>query len=163
MIFRSCMAILRENQFIGTNKMAPYHDSKITHFFKCKRFALYTMSTMNNIQIFIKQSYFGGEGKARIIVCANTRADDYEALSVMGFVEMVREVQIARAVQPNIRLEATTRAMLLGREALLPGRRKANRVLTETYRKLEQVIPFNTSDELNYVGWNFEPTIRSAV
>ena len=115
------------------------------------------MSNMNNIQIFTKQSYFDGEGKVRIIGCVNTRAYDYEALSVMGFVEMVREVQIARAVRPNISLEATTRAMLTEREALRPGRRKANRVLTETYRKLEQVIPFNTSDELNYVRWNFNP------
>ena len=92
-------------------------------------FALYTMSNMNNIQIFTKQSYFDGEGKVRIIGCVNTRAYDYEALSVMGFVEMVREVQIARAVRPNISLEATTRAMLTEREALRPGRRKANRVL----------------------------------
>jgi hypothetical protein len=49
-------------------------------------------------------------------------------------------VQIARAVQPNIRLEATPRATPAGRDALLPGRRKANRVLTEAYRKLEQVF-----------------------
>lgn len=74
-----------------------------------------------------------------MIVCVNPRADDYdETLSVMRFAEMAQEVQIARAVQPNIRLEATPRATP-ARDALIPGRRKANRVLTEAYRKLEQV------------------------
>jgi kinesin family protein 23 len=94
-----------------------------------------------NAKMFCKQSYFDGEGKVRMIVCVNPRADDYdETLSVMRFAEMAQEVQIARAVQPNIRLEATPRATPAGRDALLPGRRKANRVLTEAYRKLEQVF-----------------------
>lgn len=75
-----------------------------------------------------------------MIVCVNPRADDYdETLSVMRFAEMAQEVQITRAVQPNVRLEATPRATPGGNNALLPGRRKANRVLTEAYRKLEQV------------------------
>ena len=72
-----------------------------------------------------------------MIVCGNPRADDYdETLSVMRFAEMAQEVQITRAVQPNIRVEATPR----GTPALIPGRRKANRVLTEAYRKLEKVL-----------------------
>lgn len=73
-----------------------------------------------------------------MIVCVNPRADDYdETISVMRFAEMTQEIQIARAVQPNIRVEATPRAT--PGSALIPGRRKANRVLTEAYRKLEQV------------------------
>lgn len=73
-----------------------------------------------------------------MIVCVNPRADDYdETLSVMRFAEMAQEVQITRAVQPNIRIEATPKAT--PNSALIPGRRKANRVLTEAYRKLEQV------------------------
>ncbi|KAK4026155.1 Kinesin-like protein [Daphnia magna] len=130
MTLRSCMEILRENQLNGTNKMVPYRDSKITHLFK---------------------SYFDGEGKVRMIVCVNPRADDYdETLSVMRFAEMAQEVQIARAVQPNVRLEATPRATPAGREALLPGRRKANRVLTEAYRKLEQGGISNPQSEVPF-------------
>lgn len=83
-----------------------------------------------------------------MIVCVNPRADDYdETLSVMRFAEMAQEVQIARAVQPNIRLEATPRATP-GGSNLLAGRRKANRVLTEAYKKLEQVTTIVTSTGL---------------
>jgi kinesin family member 23 len=120
MTLRSCMEILRENQMNGTSKMVPYRDSKITHLFK---------------------SYFDGEGKVRMIVCVNPRADDYdETLSVMRFAEIAQEVQITRAVQPNIRVESTPRAApgTNNAQGLISGRRKANRVLTEAYRKLEQ-------------------------
>lgn len=73
-----------------------------------------------------------------MIVCVNPRADDYdETLSVMRFAEMAQEIQIARAVQPNIRVEATPKAPPAS--GLLPGRRKANRVLTEAYKRVEQV------------------------
>ncbi len=77
-------------------------------------------------------------------LCVNPRADDYdETLSIMCFAEMAQEVQIGRAVQPSIHLEATTEVTPAGREALLLGRRKANGILTEAYRKLERVISFN--------------------
>ena len=73
-----------------------------------------------------------------MIVCVNPRADDYdETLSVMRFAEMAQEIQIARAVQPNIRVEATPKAPPASG---LPGRRKANRVLTEAYKRVEQVF-----------------------
>ena len=122
----------------NTAKMVPYRDSKITHLFKViLRSSALNVRLSNNV--FFYQSYFDGEGKVRMIVCVNPRADDYdETLSVMRFAEMAQEVQIARAVQPNIRLEATPRATPAG-SALIPGRRKANRVLTEAYRRLEQV------------------------
>ena len=51
------MEVLRENQTYGTNKMVPYRDSKLTHLFK---------------------NYFDGEGKVRLIVCVNPKAEDYE-------------------------------------------------------------------------------------
>jgi len=38
-------------------KMVPYRDSKLTHLFK---------------------NYFDGEGKVRMIVCVNPKAEDYE-------------------------------------------------------------------------------------
>lgn len=38
-------------------QMVPYRDSKVTHLFK---------------------NYFDGEGKVRMIVCVNPKADDYE-------------------------------------------------------------------------------------
>lgn len=73
-----------------------------------------------------------------MIVCVNPRSDDHdETLSVMRFAEMAQEIQIARAVQPNIRVEATPKAPPAS--GLLPGRRKANRVLTEAYKRVEQV------------------------
>jgi len=128
MTLRSCIEILRENQQNGTSKMVPYRDSKITHLFK---------------------SYFDGEGKVRMIVCVNPRADDYdETISVMRFAEMTQEIQIARAVQPNIRVEATPKAT--PGSALIPGRRKANRVLTEAYRKLEQGGVNNPQSEIPF-------------
>lgn len=37
--------------------MVPYRDSKVTHLFK---------------------NYFDGEGKVKMVVCVNPKADDYE-------------------------------------------------------------------------------------
>uniref|UniRef100_A0A3Q1HZL5 Kinesin-like protein n=1 Tax=Anabas testudineus TaxID=64144 RepID=A0A3Q1HZL5_ANATE len=79
---RTCIEILRENQMCGTNKMVPYRDSKITHLFK---------------------NYFDGEGKVRMVVCVNPKADDYEeTLLVMRFAEMTQEVEVARPVDRPI-------------------------------------------------------------
>uniref|UniRef100_A0A8V5HC95 Kinesin-like protein n=1 Tax=Melopsittacus undulatus TaxID=13146 RepID=A0A8V5HC95_MELUD len=76
MTLRTCIEILRENQMYGTNKMVPYRDSKLTHLFK---------------------NYFDGEGKVRMIVCVNPKAEDYEeSLQVMRFAEMTQEVEVAR-------------------------------------------------------------------
>lgn len=79
---RTCIEILRENQMCGTNKMVPYRDSKVTHLFK---------------------NYFDGEGKVRMVVCVNPKADDYEeTLLVMRFAEMTQEVEVARPVDRPI-------------------------------------------------------------
>uniref|UniRef100_A0A8C4WJ93 Kinesin-like protein n=1 Tax=Gopherus evgoodei TaxID=1825980 RepID=A0A8C4WJ93_9SAUR len=78
MTLRTCIEVLRENQIYGTNKMVPYRDSKLTHLFK---------------------NYFDGEGKVRMIVCVNPKAEDYEeSLQVMRFAEMTQEVEVARPV-----------------------------------------------------------------
>uniref|UniRef100_A0A8C0GLQ2 Kinesin-like protein n=1 Tax=Chelonoidis abingdonii TaxID=106734 RepID=A0A8C0GLQ2_CHEAB len=78
MTLRTCIEVLRENQMYGTNKMVPYRDSKLTHLFK---------------------NYFDGEGKVRMIVCVNPKAEDYEeSLQVMRFAEMTQEVEVARPV-----------------------------------------------------------------
>uniref|UniRef100_G3PXL3 Kinesin-like protein n=1 Tax=Gasterosteus aculeatus aculeatus TaxID=481459 RepID=G3PXL3_GASAC len=78
MTLRTCMEVLRENQMCGTNKMVPYRDSKVTHLFK---------------------NYFDGEGKVRMIVCVNPKADDYEeTMLVMRFAEMTQEVEVARPI-----------------------------------------------------------------
>lgn len=88
MTLRTCIEVLRENQMCGTNKvfnppppffyfpfltwwcdvmytfssqMVPYRDSKVTHLFK---------------------NYFDGEGKVRMVVCVNPKADDYEETMV---------------------------------------------------------------------------------
>uniref|UniRef100_A0A8C3P312 Kinesin-like protein n=1 Tax=Cyanoderma ruficeps TaxID=181631 RepID=A0A8C3P312_9PASS len=76
MTLRTCIEVLRENQLYGTNKMVPYRDSKLTHLFK---------------------NYFDGEGKVRMIVCVNPKAEDYEeSLQVLRFAEMTQEVEVAR-------------------------------------------------------------------
>ncbi|MCI4379230.1 hypothetical protein PGIGA_G00225470 [Pangasianodon gigas] len=82
MTLRTCIEVLRENQMCGTNKMVPYRDSKVTHLFK---------------------NYFDGEGKVRMVVCVNPKADDYEeTVLVMRFAEMTQEVEVARPVDRPI-------------------------------------------------------------
>ncbi|NWW35621.1 KIF23 protein, partial [Panurus biarmicus] len=105
MTLRTCIEVLRENQLYGTNKMVPYRDSKLTHLFK---------------------NYFDGEGKVRMIVCVNPKAEDYEeSLQVMRFAEMTQEVEVARPMDRP----------LCG---LTPGRRLRNQAFREELsRKLE--------------------------
>ncbi|XP_030577700.1 kinesin-like protein KIF23 isoform X8 [Archocentrus centrarchus] len=106
MTLRTCMEVLRENQMCGTNKMVPYRDSKVTHLFK---------------------NYFDGEGKVRMIVCVNPKADDYEeTVLVMRFAEMTQEVEVARPVDRPIC-------------GLAPGRRHRNQAFRdELSRRLEE-------------------------
>ncbi|XP_058502034.1 kinesin-like protein KIF23 isoform X1 [Solea solea] len=103
---RTCIEVLRENQMCGTNKMVPYRDSKITHLFK---------------------NYFDGEGKVRMVVCVNPKADDYdETLLVMRFAEMTQEVEVARPVDKPI-------------YGFTPGRRNRNQAFKEELsRRLEE-------------------------
>lgn len=44
--------------------MVPYRDSKVTHLFK---------------------NYFDGEGKVKMVVCVNPKADDYEETLVSSW------------------------------------------------------------------------------
>ncbi|XP_075898913.1 kinesin-like protein KIF23 isoform X2 [Nelusetta ayraudi] len=103
---RTCIEILRENQMCGTNRMVPYRDSKVTHLFK---------------------NYFDGEGKVRMVVCVNPKADDYEeTLLVMRFAEMTQEVEVARPVDRPIC-------------GFTPGRRHRNQAFKdELSRRLEE-------------------------
>ncbi|XP_044135290.1 kinesin-like protein KIF23 isoform X2 [Bufo gargarizans] len=105
MTLRTCIEALRENQMCGTNKMVPYRDSKLTHLFK---------------------NYFDGEGKVRMIVCVNPKADDHEeSLQVMRFAEMTQEVEVARPIDKPIC-------------GLTPGRRYRNQAFKdELTRRLE--------------------------
>ncbi|XP_042347501.1 kinesin-like protein KIF23 isoform X3 [Plectropomus leopardus] len=116
MTLRTCMEVLRENQMCGTNKMVPYRDSKVTHLFK---------------------NYFDGEGKVRMIVCVNPKADDYdETTLVMRFAEMTQEVEVARPVDRPIC-------------GLAAGRRHRNRAFKdELSRRLEERGgPSNAADD----------------
>ncbi|XP_034032284.1 kinesin-like protein KIF23 isoform X2 [Thalassophryne amazonica] len=103
---RTCIEILRENQMCGTNRMVPYRDSKVTHLFK---------------------NYFDGEGKVRMVVCVNPKADDYEeTLLVMRFAEMTQEVEVARPIDRPIC-------------GFTPGRRHRNQAFKEELcRKLQE-------------------------
>lgn len=106
MTLRSCLEILRENQVQNTTKMVPYRESKLTHMFK---------------------NYFDGEGKVRMVVCVNPRADDYdETIQVMKFAEMTQEVQVARPQANKVDLGFT------------PGRRQANKIFKEARSRLEK-------------------------
>ncbi|XP_046350395.1 kinesin-like protein KIF23 isoform X3 [Haliotis rufescens] len=79
MVLRNCIEALRENQTNGTSKMVPYRDSKVTHLFK---------------------NYFDGEGKVRMVVCVNPKAEEYdETIHVMKFAEMAQEVMVTRQQQ----------------------------------------------------------------
>ncbi|XP_017269667.1 kinesin-like protein KIF23 isoform X2 [Kryptolebias marmoratus] len=106
MTLRTCIEALRENQMYGTNKMVPYRDSKVTHLFK---------------------NYFDGEGKVRMIVCVNPKAEDYEeTVLVMRFAEMTQEVEVARPVDRPI-------------YGLAAGRRQRNQAFKdELSRRLEE-------------------------
>ncbi|GAB1605824.1 kinesin-like protein KIF23 isoform X2 [Argonauta hians] len=76
MTLRNCIDILRENQKMGSNRMVPYRDSKLTHLFK---------------------SYLEGDGKIRMVVCANPASNEVgETLHVMKFAEIAQEVTIQR-------------------------------------------------------------------
>ncbi|XP_070683870.1 kinesin-like protein KIF23 isoform X4 [Pempheris klunzingeri] len=115
MTLRTCIEVLRENQMCGTNKMVPYRDSKVTHLFK---------------------NYFDGEGKVRMIVCVNPKADDYdETMLVMRFAEMTQEVEVARPVDRPIC-------------GLAAGRRQRNQVFKDelSCRLEERGGPSNADD-----------------
>ncbi|XP_063170082.1 kinesin-like protein KIF23 isoform X8 [Candoia aspera] len=105
MTLRTCIEALRENQTYGINKMVPYRDSKLTHLFK---------------------NYFDGEGKVRMIVCVNPKAEDYdESLQVMRFAEITQEVEVARPADKPL-------------YGLTPGRRFKNQAFREELsRQLE--------------------------
>ncbi|KAK3602017.1 hypothetical protein CHS0354_027020 [Potamilus streckersoni] len=106
MVLRTCLEVLRENQKNGTNKMVPYRDSKLTHLFK---------------------NYFEGDGRVRMIVCVNPRAEEYdETVHVMKFAEITQEVLITRSQQVKFDI------------GLTPGRRRMNEQFTETVAKARE-------------------------
>ncbi|XP_068617155.1 kinesin-like protein KIF23 [Brachionichthys hirsutus] len=127
MTLRTCIEVLRENQMCGTNKMVPYRDSKVTHLFK---------------------NYFDGEGKVRMIVCVNPKADEYdESLLVMRFAEMTQEVEVARPIDRPI-------------YGLAPGRRYKNQAFRDelTNRQEERGGPIKDYFE---IGMSYHWLIES--
>ncbi|KAK5641485.1 hypothetical protein RI129_010032 [Pyrocoelia pectoralis] len=77
MTLRTCMEALRENQLSGTNRVAPYRDSRLTLLFK---------------------NYFEGEGQVRMIVCIKpSDQDSEENLQVLKFAEVTQDVQLTKA------------------------------------------------------------------
>uniref|UniRef100_A0A3B5BJ91 Kinesin-like protein n=1 Tax=Stegastes partitus TaxID=144197 RepID=A0A3B5BJ91_9TELE len=125
---RTCIEILRENQMCGTNRMVPYRDSKVTHLFK---------------------NYFDGEGKVRMVVCVNPKADDYEeTLLVMRFAEMTQEVEVARPVDRPIC-------------GFTPGRRHRNQAFKdELSRRLEErggPVEKDVPSVINYLVHSLPP------
>lgn len=69
MALRTCLEVLRENQKTpGNNKMVPYRDSKLTHLFK---------------------NYFDGDGRVRMVVCVNPKAEEYDETVVSSAWELL--------------------------------------------------------------------------
>ncbi|XP_071353934.1 kinesin-like protein KIF23 isoform X2 [Trachinotus anak] len=131
---RTCIETLRENQMCGTNKMVPYRDSKVTHLFK---------------------NYFDGEGKVKMVVCVNPKADDYEeTLLVMRFAEMTQEVEVARPVDRPIC-------------GFTPGRRNRNQAFKEELsRKLEErggPIDRDVTSVINHLVHSLPPLPSSEI
>ncbi|XP_064645209.1 kinesin-like protein KIF23 isoform X2 [Lineus longissimus] len=110
MVLRTCIECLRENQKNSGNKMVPFRDSRLTHLFK---------------------NYFDGEGKVKMIVCVNPKADEYdETVQVMRFAELTQEVQVARPSTVRFDLGYT------------PGRRKMNQQYKDQLNHMhEQEVP----------------------
>ena len=80
MALRKVIDTLRDNQKTGKRSMVEYRESKLTHLFK---------------------SYFEGEGKIKMVICANPSADEYEeTIHVMKFAETTQEVVINKATDP---------------------------------------------------------------
>lgn len=112
---RTCMEILRENQSASgaVAKKVPYRESKITHLFK---------------------NYFDGEGHIRMVVCINSRAEDYdESVQVMKFAEMTQEVVVTRP-SPVHKPVADSFA-----NGMTPGRRKANQIFKAAVQHLDEM------------------------
>jgi hypothetical protein len=57
MTLKICLETLGENQMLGTKKLVPYRDSKLTYLFK---------------------NFFEGESCVHALVCVNPRDADYD-------------------------------------------------------------------------------------
>lgn len=57
MILKICLETLRENQMLGTKKLVPYRDSKLTYLLK---------------------NFFEREGCLHALVCLNPRVADFD-------------------------------------------------------------------------------------
>ncbi|KAL5019545.1 hypothetical protein ScPMuIL_002437 [Solemya velum] len=107
MVLRTCLEMLRENQNNAAGKMVPYRDSKLTHIFK---------------------NYFDGDGKVRMVVCVNPKAEEYdETIHVMKFAEMTQEVLVSRSQQVRFDL------------GLTPGRRHLNQQHRDAVVKAQEL------------------------
>uniref|UniRef100_A0A8C5FUA3 Kinesin-like protein n=1 Tax=Gadus morhua TaxID=8049 RepID=A0A8C5FUA3_GADMO len=106
MTLRTCIEVLRENQMCGTNKVGICRTLKVTHLFK---------------------NYFDGEGKVRMIVCINPKAEDFEeTMLVMRFAEMTQEVEVARPADRPVCGFAAGRRQRNQASKDDPARRKGN-------------------------------------
>jgi hypothetical protein len=57
MSLKTCLEILHENQMLGTKKLVPCRDSKLTYLFK---------------------NFFEGENPIHVLICVNPRATDFD-------------------------------------------------------------------------------------
>ncbi|KAF8791806.1 Kinesin-like protein KIF23 like protein [Argiope bruennichi] len=167
MALRNCIEALRDSQTQACSKMIPYRESKLTHLFK---------------------TYFEGEGKIRMVVCVNPRADDYdEIVHVMKFAEKTRDVLISRptpistpislALKPgrgNIYKEAVKRAKEQGatekdrlkrimERRLAAKQAELERKMCLTDEKFRQLREILNADDWEYIGDVGVPPIPPSV
>ncbi|CAG0882376.1 unnamed protein product [Darwinula stevensoni] len=82
---RTCLEVMRENQQMGSSRVIPYRDSKVTHMFK---------------------TYFEGGGRVRMLVCISPEAPNYdENIQVLRFAEMTQEIQVVRATEIKVTVQ----------------------------------------------------------
>lgn len=118
-------------------QMVPYRDSKVTHLFK---------------------NYFDGEGKVRMVVCVNPKADDYEEtlvrsplLSPLLLLFFLNESRFSSDAQDSLFVQLVMRFAEMTQEVevarpvdrpicgFTPGRRHRNQAFKEELsRKLEE-------------------------
>lgn len=122
----NCLRMLRDNQMSGASGLIPHSASKLTQLFKVKIFSF----IVKNSIIFknsLYQGFLNGDGRVRMVV-------DSSPKEIVLFAEKAKRVEIARVVQPK-----NPRAAPIGSPVLVPGRRKANRVLNDALGILEKV------------------------
>lgn len=84
MTLKTCLEILHENQMLGTKKLVPYRDSKLTYLFK---------------------NFFEGESHIHALICVNPRAADFDETVVSRNVSKSRHLCVRFLTESYIEIK----------------------------------------------------------